>query len=72
MNFILTSLSLFYESQLLMTQFGFHFGKGCNNGIYFIKQREIAYFSKQQMTTSIKIFFYIAAYDYINKDFFSI
>lgn len=38
MNIILISLSSFYESQFLTIQFGFRSSKGCNDGIYVIKQ----------------------------------
>lgn len=38
MNIVLTQLSSIYESQHLTTQFVFSSGKGCNVGIYVIKQ----------------------------------
>lgn len=35
---VLTGLTLFYETQLLTSQFGFCSGNGCNDDIYAIKQ----------------------------------
>ena len=66
MNIILSRSSQFYESQLLNTQFGFRSGKGCNDGIYVMKQlQEVACRSKRKLYTC-----YVdlsSAYDHINR-----
>ncbi|XP_071963841.1 uncharacterized protein [Antedon mediterranea] len=52
MVIILSRFSIFYESQLLRTQFGFRSNTGCNDAIYVIKQiQEIAYRSNRKLYT---------------------
>ena len=68
MNIILDRLSNFYESQLLTTQFGFRSGKGCNDGIFVVKQlQEIACRSNKKLYTCFVDL--SAAYDHINRQF---
>ena len=68
MNIILTRISEFYEAQLLDTQFGFRSGRGCNDGIYVLKQlQEISYQSQTKLFTCFVDL--TAAYDHINRSF---
>ena len=68
MNIVLKRMSTFYEATLLRTQFGFRSGKGCNDGIYAIKQlQDVSYKSQRKLYTC-----YVdltAAYDHIPRKF---
>ncbi len=68
MNIILKRISVFYESQLLPTQFGFRSGRGCNDGIYVCKQlQEVSHQSCRKLYTCFVDL--SAAYDHINRLF---
>ena len=67
MTIILKRLSIFYESQLLRTQFGFRSGLGCNDGVYVIKQlQDIASMSQRKLYCCFIDL--TAAFDHVNRD----
>ncbi|XP_071959537.1 uncharacterized protein [Antedon mediterranea] len=67
MVIILSRFSIFYESQLLRTQFGFRSNRGCNDAIYVIKQiQEIAYRSNRKLYTCFIDL--TAAFDHVNRN----
>lgn len=66
MNVLMVRMKDFYEGNLLKTQFGFREGKGCNDGIFVMKQlQSIAVQQQKELYTC-----YVdltAAYDHINR-----
>ena len=67
MNIILKRLSMFYESQLKSTQFGFRSGVGCNDAIYMAKQlQEISSIAQKSMY--VCFIDLTAAFDHVNRN----
>lgn len=71
MNVVLNKLSPFYESQILMTQFNFHAGKGCNDSIYVIKQLQEIVSDRKLYTCPLYTNTITVTHAHSNRDFFS-